>query len=69
MVYNLGLFYHVTDPFKLMELTYALCNKFAVIDSIVHKEPVSAFIQFIDKQNHDHAEGKYVMELHPTYRL
>jgi len=68
VVYNLGLFYHVTDPYHLMQKTYDMCGNFAVIDSIMHKEPVSAFIQMVDKDVTAHAEGNYVVELHPTYR-
>ena len=68
VVYNLGLFYHITDPFLLMQHTYEMCDNFAVIDSIMHKEPVSAFLQMVNKDVSSHAEGDYVMELHPTYR-
>ncbi len=68
VVYNLGLFYHITDPFRLMQHTYDKCDKFAVIDSIMHKEPVSAFLQMVNKDVSYHAEGEFVVELHPTYR-
>lgn len=68
VVFNLGVLYHITDPYKLMQLTYDLCNRFAVVDSIMHKEPVSAFIQRVNKDSSKHAEGKFDVELHPTYR-
>lgn len=68
VVYNLGLFYHVTDPYRLMRRTYELCNQFAVIDSIMHREPVSAFLQMLNKDAASHSEGHYSVELHPTYR-
>lgn len=68
VVYNLGLFYHVTDPYLLMRRTYALCTRFAVIDSIMHREPVSAFLQMLNKDVTRHAEGEFNVELHPTYR-
>lgn len=68
VVFNLGVLYHITDPFKLMQLTYDLCRRFAVVDSIMHKEPVSAFIQRVNKDTSKHAEGKFDVELHPTYR-
>ncbi len=68
VVYNLGLFYHITDPYLLMQHTYDMCEKFAVIDSIMHKEPVSAFLQMVNKDISSHSEGDYVVELHPTYR-
>jgi SAM-dependent methyltransferase len=68
VVYNLGLLYHVTDPYLLMRRTYDLCNRIAVVDSIMHKEPVSAFLQMVNKDTASHAEGDFVVELHPTYR-
>ena len=68
IVYNLGLLYHVTDPCRLISLTYNLCNKFAVIDTITHHSPVSAFIQRTNKNNAHHAEGEFSVEYHPTYR-
>jgi SAM-dependent methyltransferase len=68
VVYNLGVLYHITDPYRLMQLTYDLCRRFAVVDSIMHKEPVSAYIQRINKDASKHAEGKFEVELHPTYR-
>lgn len=68
VVYNLGLLYHVTDPYLLMRRTYDLCDRFAVVDSIMHKEPVSAFLQMVNKDTTSHAEGDFVVELHPTYR-
>lgn len=68
VVFNLGVLYHITDPFRLMKLTYDACKRFAVVDSIMHKEPVSAFIQRVNKDSTKHAEGKFDVELHPTYR-
>jgi SAM-dependent methyltransferase len=68
VVFNLGVLYHITDPYRLMRLTYDLCRRFAVIDSVMHKEPVSAFIQRVNKDTSRHAEGRFEMELHPTYR-
>ncbi len=68
VVMNLGILYHITDPYRLMKLSYDLCRRFAVVDSIMHKEPVSAFIQCVNKNTENHAEGKFSVELHPTYR-
>jgi hypothetical protein len=68
VVYNLGILYHITDPYKLMQLTYDKCTNFAVVDSIMHKEPVSAFLQMVNKDTSQHAEGRFHVELHPTYR-
>jgi len=68
VVLNLGLLYHVTDPYMLVKKTYDLCRKFAVIDTITHHSPVSAFIQRTNKNASHHAEGEFNVEYHPTYR-
>jgi SAM-dependent methyltransferase len=68
VVFNLGVLYHITDPYRLVKMSYDLCKRFAVIDSIMHKEPVSAHIQRVNKDSSKHAEGKFDVELHPTYR-
>lgn len=68
VVFNLGVLYHITDPYRLLQLSFDLCTRFAVVDSIMHKEPVSAFIQRVNKDSSKHAEGKFDVELHPTYR-
>lgn len=68
VVLNLGVLYHITDPYKLVQLSYDACRRFAVIDTIMHKEPVSAYIQRVNKDQSMHAEGKFSVELHPTYR-
>ncbi len=67
-VLNLGLLYHVTNPIELVNKTYELCERFAVIDTICHKEPISAFITSFHKDTSRDAEGKFSVELHPTYR-
>ena len=68
VVLNLGVLYHVLNPFELIEKTHALCRSFAVIDTVCHTEPVSAFFVMGDKNVHRTTEGKDVFELHPTYR-
>lgn len=68
VVLNLGLLYHVTDPVRLLQLTFDACGRFAIVDTITHKAPVSAFILRTNKNNRHHAEGSYTSELHPTYR-
>ncbi|MFT4613583.1 MAG: SAM-dependent methyltransferase [Bacteroidia bacterium] len=68
VVYNLGLFYHITDPYTLMQKTYDMCTEFAVVDSIMHKMPASVFVQRLNKDTSHHAEGEFSVELHPTYR-
>lgn len=68
VVLNLGLLYHVTDPVRLMELSFAATSTFCIVDTITHKSPVSAFILRTNKNQAHHAEGAYNAELHPTYR-
>ena len=68
MVLNLGVLYHVMNPFELMRQTYELCRKFAIIDTVVHLEPVSGYFLFGDKDVGHPTEGRETCELHPTYR-
>jgi SAM-dependent methyltransferase len=68
VVLNLGLLYHVLNPLQLMRRTYELCRRFAIIDTVVHREPVSAFFFVGDKNVEDPTEGREDWELHPTYR-
>ncbi|HLY06613.1 MAG TPA: class I SAM-dependent methyltransferase [Rhizomicrobium sp.] len=69
IVLCLGLMYHVTRPWELVELCYQLCTGIAVIDTITHREPFSGFLlgfgQLIPLE---HAAGAINAELHPTYR-
>jgi len=68
LVLNLGVLYHVTDPLQLMQRTYELCNRYAVLDTICHDEPFSGFVLFDTKDaSHPH-EGRESWEFHPTYR-
>jgi len=68
VVLNLGLLYHVLNPLQLLRRTYELCGRFAVVDTVVHREPVSAFFLVGDKNVDDPTEGREDWELHPTYR-
>jgi 2-polyprenyl-3-methyl-5-hydroxy-6-metoxy-1,4-benzoquinol methylase len=68
VVLNLGLLYHVTNPLQLVRQTYELCRQFAVIDTVCHHEPVSAYLLFGDKDVNRPAEGREEFEFHPTYR-
>jgi 2-polyprenyl-3-methyl-5-hydroxy-6-metoxy-1,4-benzoquinol methylase len=68
VVFNLGLLYHVLNPFHLIKQTYELCRSFAVIDTVCHTEPVSAFFVMGDKDIQQTSEGKAAYEFHPTYR-
>lgn len=68
VVMNLGVLYHVTDPLPFLRQTYDLTRRLAVIDTVVDPDPVSAFVFLADKDVSHAAEGRDVMELHPTYR-
>jgi hypothetical protein len=45
-----------------------MARKLAVIDTVTHHAPVSAFIQRTNKDFTHTSEGAYSVELHPTYR-
>ena len=68
VVLNLGLLYHVIDPISLVRQTYELCSEFAVIDTLCHKEPISAYIAAFNKDTAGRGEGTHTAEMHPTYR-
>lgn len=68
VVLNLGLLYHVIDPVTLVRNTFRWCEDFAVIDTVCHQEPISAFIAAFNKDTDYHGEGTHSVELHPTYR-
>ncbi len=68
VVYNLGLLYHVVDPIGLLQRTYDWCTDFAVVDTVCHRYPFSAFIPRFEKDTSRPGEGRYDIELHPTYR-
>jgi len=68
VVLNLGVLYHVVNPLQFIRQTYELCTQFAIIDTVCHREPVSAYVMFGEKDVAHYSEGREVYELHPTYR-
>lgn len=70
IVYNLGLMYHITDPFRMMKATYDICNKMAVVDTLATREPFSGFLNnhVPSSSQAGHAKGVKEIELRPTYR-
>jgi 2-polyprenyl-3-methyl-5-hydroxy-6-metoxy-1,4-benzoquinol methylase len=68
VVLNLGVLYHVTQPLEFIRETYRVCRQFAVIDTVVHLEPVSGYFLFSGKNVENPAEGAEEFEFHPTYR-
>jgi 2-polyprenyl-3-methyl-5-hydroxy-6-metoxy-1,4-benzoquinol methylase len=68
VVLNLGVLYHMLNPFDFIRRTFELCRSFAVIDTVCHTEPVSGYFVMGDKDVNVTAEGRESRELHPTYR-
>lgn len=68
IVLNLGLMYHISQPFEMMQKTYEMTGEIAVIDTIVHREAFSGFILQTGGAAVDHAATAIGVELHPTYR-
>lgn len=68
VVLNLGVLYHVLNPFEFIRQTFDLCRSFAAIDTVCHTEPVSGYFVMGDKDVNVTAEGRESFELHPTYR-
>jgi 2-polyprenyl-3-methyl-5-hydroxy-6-metoxy-1,4-benzoquinol methylase len=68
VVLNLGVLYHVVQPLQLLRQTYEQCRRFAIVDTVCHREPVSAFFLLGDKDVARPTEGRDEYELHPTYR-
>ena len=68
VVLNLGLLYHVTNPFSLLSKTHKLTRKIAVIDTLCHKEAFSGFLIGSGKNAPDLAATTESLEFHPTYR-
>ena len=68
VVLNLGLMYHISKPFEMMKKTYEVTGDFAVIDTVVHREPFSGFILGTGEHAPEHAATAIGVELHPTYR-
>jgi len=68
VVLNLGVLYHVVNPLQFIRQTYELCRKFAIVDTVVHHEPVAAYFMFGDKDVSLPEEGRENYELHPSYR-
>lgn len=63
-----GLLYHVTFPLELLRNLFHLTRQYLVLDSLAHKEPISAFHLVCNKDVAYSAEGESPYEYHPTYR-
>jgi SAM-dependent methyltransferase len=68
VVFNFGLMYHLTQPLEVAAKTYALCEEFAVFDSMVHLEPFAGFIAAGQHDTDIGIMGNHPMQIEPTYR-
>jgi SAM-dependent methyltransferase len=68
VVMNLGVLYHVVNPLQFIRQTYELCRSFAIIDTMVHREPVSGYFLCGDIDLANPGQGRETYELRPTYR-
>ena len=68
VVLNLGVLYHVVNPLQFIRQTYELCRRFAIIDTVTHREPISAYFLLDERDVSNPGEGRESYELHPTYR-
>jgi 2-polyprenyl-3-methyl-5-hydroxy-6-metoxy-1,4-benzoquinol methylase len=68
VVMCLGIMYHVVQPVELLEYCYKHANKFVVIDTVCHKQPIPAFVVVGDKNPNVAIEGTRAIEFQPTYR-
>lgn len=64
----LGLLYHVVQPVNVIEYCYHHARQFAVIETVCHKRPISAYMVIGDKDVNVAIEGTRPIELQPTYR-
>lgn len=64
----LGIMYHVVQPVELLEYCYEHAKKFAVIDTVCHKQPIPAYVVVGDKNTDVAIEGTRSIEFQPTYR-
>jgi hypothetical protein len=51
-----------------MRQTYALCRRFAIIDTLCREEAMSAYVLLGGKDVSKPTEGREHIEFHPTYR-
>jgi SAM-dependent methyltransferase len=68
VVVNLGVLYQVVNPLPFVRRTYELCRRFAVIDTVTHREPISGYFLVGERDVSNPGEGRESYELHPTYR-
>lgn len=68
VIFNLGLMYHLSTPFEILEACYRMTKEVCVIDSICHTEPFSAYHVVSNKDIRSPIEGDLSFELQPTYR-
>jgi len=68
VVLCLGLLYHVIRPIDVIEVCYKKAKKFVIVDTITHKNPISAYMVIGGKNPNIAVEGTREIEFQPTYR-
>lgn len=68
VVLCLGLLYHVVRPVDLIEFCCRSARQFAVVETLCHPEPISAYRVVTGRNTAVAIEGTRSIELLPTYR-
>lgn len=68
VVFNLGLMYHLSTPFEVLQSCFNITKQVCVIDSICHTEPFSGYHVVTQKNTQSPIEGDLSFEFQPTYR-
>ena len=68
IVLNLGVMYHLSTPYEVMQLCHSIANELCVVDTICHKDVFSGFFSTYKPVKSARTEGDTIFELQPTYR-
>ena len=68
IVLNLGLMYHLSNPFEVMEWCHEIADRAVVVDTLCHKDAFPGFFSTYKPRKESGIEGDAVFELQPTYR-
>ncbi|ANY78230.1 hypothetical protein BB934_08285 [Microvirga ossetica] len=68
IILNLGVMYHLSTPYEVMEMCHSMTRELCVVDTICHKDVFSGFFSTYKPLKATGIEGDTVFELQPTYR-
>lgn len=68
VVLCLGVFYHVTFPYELLQFCAETCTDFCVVDTAATREPFSAYHVMTGCDTSRQGFGEHAFEFLPTYR-